>query len=161
MPLRAIPEKQRKFFAEYEVDHNGTQAAIRAGYAVGSAYVTASRLLKKAREQPEVAKVPAQLQRAIAKRVERQTGIDVTSSAYVIEKAIEVVEYCIAMRPVIGMFGPIADPETGELLLEMTDPKGATTALALLAKRHPEFRDATINVDARTLNVTTRGKLSG
>lgn len=45
MPLSP---KQQRFVAEYLIDGNGAQAAIRAGYAVGSAKVTASKLLTKA-----------------------------------------------------------------------------------------------------------------
>ncbi|CAB4200483.1 Terminase small subunit [uncultured Caudovirales phage] len=40
--------KQEKFVAEYLVDLNATQAAIRSGYAAGSAQVTGSRLLSHA-----------------------------------------------------------------------------------------------------------------
>lgn len=39
--------KQQKFCREYVVDFNGTQAAIRAGYAKASARTTASELLTK------------------------------------------------------------------------------------------------------------------
>ena len=41
--------KQRRFAEEYLVDLNGTQAAIRAGYAADSAAVEASRLLRNAK----------------------------------------------------------------------------------------------------------------
>lgn len=41
--------KEARFVAEYLKEHNGTQAAIRAGYARNSAHVTASRLLNKAK----------------------------------------------------------------------------------------------------------------
>lgn len=39
--------KQNRFIAEYPVDFNGTQAAIRAGYSPDSAGQIASELLKK------------------------------------------------------------------------------------------------------------------
>lgn len=58
--------KVAKFVQEYLVDLNGTQAAIRAGYAPKSAYVTASKLLKK----PEVKAALDAAQAARAKRVE-------------------------------------------------------------------------------------------
>ena len=44
----ALTAKQRRFVAEYLIVLNGTQAAIRAGYAVSGARVEASRLLTKA-----------------------------------------------------------------------------------------------------------------
>ncbi len=52
MPLN---DRQSRFVEEYLVDLNATQAAIRAGYAKGSADVTANRLLgnKSVREEIE------------------------------------------------------------------------------------------------------------
>lgn len=43
-----LNDKQQLFCREYCVDLNGTQAAIRAGYAKGSARVTASKLMARA-----------------------------------------------------------------------------------------------------------------
>lgn len=47
--------KQQRFIEEYLVDLNGKQAAIRAGYAAGSAHVTASRLLNRPSVRASVA----------------------------------------------------------------------------------------------------------
>lgn len=41
-----LPSKQARFVAEYLVDGNGAQAAVRAGYARSGAKVQAARLLK-------------------------------------------------------------------------------------------------------------------
>lgn len=46
--------KQARFVEEYLVDLNGKQAAIRAGYAPGSAEVAASRLLTVDKVRAEV-----------------------------------------------------------------------------------------------------------
>lgn len=62
MPLT---HKQRLFVEEYCVDRNGTQAAIRAGYAPGSAEVTASRLLSYTKVSRAVACALAQLEKRI------------------------------------------------------------------------------------------------
>ncbi|HOI30984.1 MAG TPA: terminase small subunit [Melioribacteraceae bacterium] len=51
-----IPEKQRIFLNEYLKDLNGKQAAIRAGYSVKSAKVTASRMLTNANLRNELSK---------------------------------------------------------------------------------------------------------
>lgn len=56
--------KVAKFVSEYLVDLNGTQAAIRAGYAPKSAHVTASKLLK-------TPKVKGALDAAMAERAKR------------------------------------------------------------------------------------------
>lgn len=44
---KKLTAKQLKFTREYAVDGNGTQAAIRAGYAPNSAQMQSSRLLSK------------------------------------------------------------------------------------------------------------------
>lgn len=59
------------FIAEYKIDHNGRRAAIAAGYAPGSAAVTACRLLTKANVRSEI---ESQAAEAIAK-VQHDTGI--------------------------------------------------------------------------------------
>lgn len=53
-PGRPLSEKQLRFVAEYLIDLNATQAAIRAGYAEGSADVTGCRLLADARVLGEI-----------------------------------------------------------------------------------------------------------
>lgn len=47
--------KQQRFVAEYLIDLNGTQAAIRAGYSPKSAEVNSSRLLRNAKVAAAVA----------------------------------------------------------------------------------------------------------
>ncbi|MGE0451726.1 MAG: terminase small subunit [Vicinamibacterales bacterium] len=56
-----LTNKQRRFIAEYLVDYNATQAAIRAGYAAKNADVTAARLLVKASIAAEIAAGQQQL----------------------------------------------------------------------------------------------------
>ncbi|MFJ1253352.1 terminase small subunit [Cupriavidus sp. CuC1] len=43
--MKKLTPKQERFVAEYLADSNATQAALRAGYAKGSAHVTAARML--------------------------------------------------------------------------------------------------------------------
>jgi phage terminase small subunit len=59
-------ERQARFVKEYAADPNGTQAAIRAGYAVSSAKVTASRLLTK----PNIQELLAVTERATAETLD-------------------------------------------------------------------------------------------
>src|SRR5690606_3575297 len=65
-PTADLTPKQERFCREYLIDLNATQAAIRAGYAEGSAKVTASRLLSNA----NVAARLAQLQEKTARKLE-------------------------------------------------------------------------------------------
>lgn len=46
-----LSPKQHKFVAEYLIDLNGTQAAVRAGYSPKSAEMQASRLLRNVKVQ--------------------------------------------------------------------------------------------------------------
>jgi phage terminase small subunit len=50
--------REERFVHEYVRDLNGTRAAIAAGYAEKSAYVTASRLLRKAKVRDRIAATP-------------------------------------------------------------------------------------------------------
>src|SRR4051794_39726934 len=74
MPLN---DRQARFVAEYLVDLNATQAAIRAGYSTRSAYSTGERMLRNA----EVAAAIAEAQAARGRRTE------VTADRVVLELA--------------------------------------------------------------------------
>lgn len=52
---RPLTSRQQRFVDEYLIDLNGTQAAIRAGYAAGSADVSAAKLLGNARVSRSIA----------------------------------------------------------------------------------------------------------
>lgn len=65
-----LTAKQRRFCIEYPVDSNGTQAAIRAGYAEGSAQQTASDLLLNPLIKAAIAEREAELAAAAGLTVE-------------------------------------------------------------------------------------------
>ena len=60
----SLTPKQERFVAEYLIDLNATQAAIRAGYSEKTAYSQGQRLLKNV-------EVAAAIQKALAERSER------------------------------------------------------------------------------------------
>lgn len=64
--MPALSEKQKRFVAEYLIDLNATQAAIRAGYSKKTATVQASRLLTNAKVQKEL----SGQQKKVAERLE-------------------------------------------------------------------------------------------
>src|SRR5205085_1104724 len=74
MPLN---DRQARFVAEYLVDLNATQAAIRAGYSARTAYSAGERLLRNV----EVAAAIAEAQAARSRRTE------VTADRVVLELA--------------------------------------------------------------------------
>lgn len=60
--MAELNDKQKRFVAEYIVDYNATQAAIRAGYSEKSAEQLGFQLLKK----PSVAEAVANAQKKLA-----------------------------------------------------------------------------------------------
>lgn len=98
--------RQQRFVAEFAIDGNATQAAIRAGYSPNGAKVTASRLLTK----PNVAAAVSERTQRVLERAEI-TAADIARVAWEIATDAE------------------------------TQPGARVSALALLAKRHPEFSD--------------------
>ena len=72
-----LTARQTRFVAEYLVDLNGTQAAIRAGYSPRTAEAQASRLLRNVKVSAAVAKGQAARFRKVeitAERVLREAG---------------------------------------------------------------------------------------
>lgn len=77
--MAKLTPKQDRFVAEYLIDLNATQAAIRAGYSLKTAHVTGHDTLKK----PEVA---AAIQEAQTKRGEK---LEVTAE-WVLQRWIDI-----------------------------------------------------------------------
>lgn len=69
--MATLGTRQARFAAEYAVDGNGKQAAIRAGYSPRSAEVTASRLLRVAKVKAEVARLQAKVAGKLELNAER------------------------------------------------------------------------------------------
>lgn len=59
MGMKKLNPKQERFCVEYSADHNGTQAAIRAGYSEKTAYSLAERLLRKVEIKKRVVAIDA------------------------------------------------------------------------------------------------------
>ncbi len=126
------------FVREYQADQNGTQAAIRAGASQRSAGVTAARWLKKANVVAALAATNA----IAIQRVQEAQQAAVASAEWIIAKAVEVVDIGLAATPVRGRDGKvIEDAEGNPRDYEAYSLGSAVSALSLLAKRHPEFRD--------------------
>ena len=122
---KLLTPKERLFVEEYDKDGNGTQAAIRAGYAAGkknaSAAVQASKLLRSA-------KISA-YRRARATELCRQLGI---SRETIRLNVMDVYRRCMTDKPVMKY-----DPERREWVESgeyVFDSKGALKAMELLGK---------------------------
>ncbi len=78
-----LEPRQRLFITEYLKDFNGTQAAIRAGYAETSAKEQASRMLTKDNIKQEIAR-----RKDI---IDRTTNI---SKQYIMEEILNLIQDC-------------------------------------------------------------------
>ena len=170
-PLTAL---QARFVAEYSIDQNGQQAAIRAGCPPTSAKVTASRWLTNANVVAALANVTSKaLDRA---QVTLDTEGAVLNAARVAEEAARVAFGDIrdlvtwdASSVTLHDSGSLT-PAQAALVKEVRVQKTTTTskdgsevvnetrevkvwdklsALSLLSKMFPEFSD---KVDARVLH---------
>ena len=122
---KLLTRKERMFVEEYDRDGNGTQAAIRAGYAAGkknaSAAVQASKLLRSA-------KISA-YRRARATELCRQLGI---SRETIRLNVMDIYRRCMTAKPVMKY-----DPDSREWVESgeyVFDSKGALKAMELLGK---------------------------
>ncbi len=103
-----MTRKQAQFVEEYAVDFNGTQAAIRAGYAPRSARVTASRLLTKAAVQDAV----EALQRQSAERLQITRELVLEELRAAIELARErqdvhaMIRGWVEIAKLLGLYEP-------------------------------------------------------
>lgn len=124
-----LTDKQKEFVRQYLVDLNATQAAIRAGYSMKTAYRQGADLLQKT-------SIREAIEKAQAKRAQR---VEVTQD-YVLSNLVEVVERTMQRAPVTNRKGEQATDEEGRAVWTF-DAKGANRALELLGKHLGIFTD--------------------
>lgn len=130
----ALTAKQEMFIAEYIVDLNATQAAIRAGYPEKTAYSIGSENLRK----PEIAEAIEKAFKARSKRVN-------LNADYVLNNLVEISERCLQRAPVMEF-----DREEKRMVQKVDDDgnhiwtfdaTGATKANELLGKHLKIFTE--------------------
>jgi phage terminase small subunit len=89
-----LTPKQDRFVAEYLVDLNATQAAIRAGYSKKTADVQGPRLLGNVRISDEITR----RRTAISEKLE-------ITQEWVIKKLVDNVERAMQAEPVLSVDG--------------------------------------------------------
>lgn len=137
-----LTDKQKAFVAEYLVDLNGTQAAIRAGFSKKTAESAASRLLRNV-------KVSAEIE---IKKKEREARTQL-SADYVLTSLKEVADRCMTAVPVmefdyeekamVEKKAWVRDEQgkTKEVGIYEFDSSGANRALELLGKHFGLFKE--------------------
>ena len=131
----ALTPKQERFVAEYLIDLNATQAAIRAGYSEKTANEQGCRLLANVNIQEALSVTRV--------KIEKRTEI---TQDYVLSRLVSVVERCMEAEPVLDADG---NP-TGVFKF---NPQGANKALELLGKYKGMFTD--------NLKIDLQGDLRG
>ena len=129
-----LPDKRRRFVDEYIIDCNGTQAAIRAGYAPKAANEQAARLLANA-------SIKAAVEEKLAE-IRRKNEI---TADWVVDKAKKIIERCMQAEPVYDNEG---NP-TGEYKF---DSSGANGSLKILAK-YLGMEKTTVSVESSGLGI--------
>lgn len=128
-----LTDKQSRFVEEYLVDFNATQAAIRAGYSVDTAYSIGWENLRK----PVIAARIAEL----GQKTADELGM---TREYVLVKLREVVEKSLQGAPKTTGKGEIVYGEDGQAIIEWS-PSGARGALELLAKLRGDLAEKVIH----------------
>ena len=125
--MKTMTAKQERFVAEYLIDLNATQAAIRAGYAEKGAAVEGCRLLAK----PKIADAVAAAQAARAERTE-------ITQDYVLTSIRDTMERCKQAEPVVYQSGDpvMIDTPDGEIARAYKFNAGGVLRGAELLGRH-------------------------
>lgn len=114
---KELTDKQKRFVEEYVIDSNGTQAAIRAGYAAEHAHTEASRLLRNVK----VSAYLAEKRKEIADKLQ----ID---AAWVLQRFVDISNRCMQAEPVL-IFDGEQWVESGEYKFDATGANKATESI--------------------------------
>lgn len=129
-----LNERQMRFVDEYMIDLNATQAAIRAGYSVKTAYSQGQRLVKNVEIKTE-----------LAERMEKVRSLKIAD-------ATEIMEYLTSVMrgeseaEVVVVEGCGEGFSSARTMQKAPDEKEKLKAAELLGKRYNMFNDK-LNVD--------------
>ena len=125
---KGLTGRQRRFIEEYVIDHNGAQAAIRAGYSKNGANVTGAQLLANPNISAAVTSLDA--------KITEKAGI---SAAWVLEKLQENHDRAMQAMPVLKFDHATKEMvETGEYVY---DGAVANRSLELIGKHLAMFTE--------------------
>ena len=102
--MSAPTAKQKRFAQEYVIDHNGAQAAIRAGYAKKQAKTQASRMLRNVAIRQMMTRLDA-----------KKVGELSLEQSDVVRRIGEVLDIASRLQPKIRHGEPVTYVEDGEI----------------------------------------------
>jgi phage terminase small subunit len=162
--------RQEKFVLEYMLDGNGTQAAIRAGYAPQSAFVHAHRMLNNAKiwdkicvnREKFMAKRELSVERVLAEIVDIAFA-DLAEAFDEEGRLLPIREMPARVRRAISGIDveELYEYQRGEKIpigvLKKIRMNSKLGALEMLAKRFGLVKEpeVSVNVDARSVNINT------
>tara|TARA_R110000851_G_scaffold5398_2_gene22376 strand:- start:3686 stop:4171 length:486 start_codon:yes stop_codon:yes gene_type:complete len=124
--VQKLNDKQKRFVIEYLIDLNATQAAIRAGYSVKTAYSQGQRLLKNVEIARQIDEAKAA--RMVAVKIDAE---------YVLKQSVKLHERCMQeVKPKMIRVGKdmVQDQDDDGNLLFVFDASGAAKGLELIGK---------------------------
>lgn len=128
--------KQETFVAEYLVDLNATQAAIRAGYSAKTANEQGSRLLAN-----------VSVQKLIQERMDKRSERTEITADYVLKTIQDTIERCSQAKPVFDKSGNpvliVNEKEQTIVPMYAFDPSSVLRGAELLGKHLKLFTDKT------------------
>lgn len=151
MAAKALNPKQTRFVAEYLIDLNATQAAIRAGYSAKTAEQIGSRLLRNVQ-------VRAAVDAGIAKRAGK---LEITAEKVLKDiedtrlAAAKELQYATALRACelqgkhIGMFVERSENNTNLVVRDAVDRPERETREQWIVRRSKE-----LGIDPRLMGAT-------
>ena len=147
MKARPLTPRESRFVAEYPIDCNATQAAIRAGYSAKTAYSAGQRLLKDV-------EIASAIQAAMDNRSQRT---EITAE-YVLQSIVSTIERCKQAEPVFNRRGEhvkVETPEGGLASAYTFNAMGVLKGAELLGKHLKLFTDKVEHSGEVTLNVSS------
>ena len=143
MAKKELTNKQKAFCREYVIDHNGTQAAIRAGYSKNGAEVSAVRVLRNDRAKEYITRLEREMRVDTEWSVEKAKALLMETRERAIAQGTSSVEVS-AVVAINRMYGLDKDASLDKQEAEAITPE----ELELLKKQAEAITKPNIKLNA-------------
>ena len=135
--------KQSRFVAEYLIDSNATQAAIRAGYSKNGAKVAGHRLLTNINVSEAIRKGRERLETKLEQKA-------IVTREWAVEKLIAIHDAAMGENPVVDRYGNPTGTTTKNFA-------GANKAVELLCRMNGWLADVSLTAPAESWDEIVKG----